>query len=158
MITTNALSMMGSSPFPTHKQFEQALISAVGFDTMFDRLFECNQQNQSSGYPPYNLKKDGEQYIIELAVAGLSEKDIVVNVEDRVLTVSSDTEKTEEAYLHQGIARRSFKRSWTLSDDMIVNGAIMTSGMLIITLERIIPEGKKSRQIPIVTKPPHQGR
>ena len=60
--------------------------------------------------------------------------------------------KSEEDYLHQGIARRSFKRSWTLSDDMIVNDAVMTSGMLIISLERIIPEEKKSRQIPIVTK------
>ena len=147
MLTTNALSV-----FPTHKQFEQALGLSVGFETMFDRLFECNQQNQSSGYPPYNLKKDGDHYIIELAVAGLSEKDIQVHVEDKVLTVSSDIEKSEEDYLHQGIARRSFKRSWTLSDDMIVNDAVMTSGMLIISLERIIPEEKKSRQIPIVTK------
>ena len=147
MLTTNALSV-----FPTHKQFEQALGLSVGFETMFDRLFECNQQNQSSGYPPYNLKKDGDHYIIELAVAGLGENDIKVHVEDRVLTVSSDTEKTEEDYIHQGIARRSFKRSWTLSDDMIVNDAVMTSGMLIITLERIVPEDKKSRQIPIVTK------
>ena len=147
MLTTNALSV-----FPTHKQFEQALGSAVGFDTMFDRLFESNQQNQSSGYPPYNLKKDGDHYIIELAVAGLSEKDIMVHVEDRVLTVSSETEKTDESYIHQGIAKRSFKRSWTLTDDMIVNDAVMTSGMLIITLERVIPEDKKSRQIPIVTK------
>ena len=147
MLTTNALSV-----FPTHKQFEQALGLSVGFETMFDRLFECNQQNQSKGYPPYNLKKDGDHYIIELAVAGLSEKDIKVHVEDKVLTVSSDTEKSDEAYLHQGIARRSFKRSWTLADDMIVHDATMTSGMLIITLERIVPEEKKSRRIPIVTK------
>tara|TARA_B100000586_G_scaffold142943_1_gene103526 strand:+ start:3568 stop:4032 length:465 start_codon:yes stop_codon:yes gene_type:complete len=147
MLTTNALSV-----FPTHKQFEQALGLSVGFDSVFNRLFECNQQNQSSGYPPYNLKKDGDQYIIELAVAGLSEKDIKVHVEDKVLTVSSDTEKSDEAYLHQGIARRSFKRSWTLADDMIVHDATMTSGMLIISLERIVPEEKKARQIPIVTK------
>ena len=147
MLTTKALSV-----FPTHKQFEQALGLSVGFDSVFNRLFECNQQNQSSGYPPYNLKKDGDHYIIELAVAGLSEKDIKVHVEDKVLTVSSDTEKSDEAYLHQGIARRSFKRSWTLADDMIVNDATMTSGMLIISLERIVPEEKKARQIPIITK------
>ena len=147
MLTTNALSV-----FPTHKQFEQALGLSVGFDSVFNRLFECNQQNQSSGYPPYNLKKDGDHYIIELAVAGLSEKDIKIHVEDKVLTVSSDTEKSDEAYLHQGIARRSFKRSWTLADDMIVHDATMTSGMLIISLERIVPEEKKARQIPIITK------
>ena len=76
----------------------------------------------------------------------------MVHVEDRVLTVSSETEKTDESYIHQGIAKRSFKRSWTLTDDMIVNDAVMTSGMLIITLERIVPEDKKSRRIPIVTK------
>ena len=83
MLTTNALSV-----FPTHKQFEQALGLSVGFETMFDRLFECNQQNQSKGYPPYNLKKDGDHYIIELAVAGLGENDIKVHVEDRVFTAS----------------------------------------------------------------------
>ena len=98
MLTTNALSV-----FPTHKQFEQALGLSVGFDSVFNRLFECNQQNQSSGYPPYNLKKDGDHYIIELAVAGLNEEDITVNVENGVLTVESTTEKSDEDFLYQGI-------------------------------------------------------
>ena len=68
------------------------------------------------------------------------------------MTVSSQTDKSEEEFLHQGIARRSFKRSWTLADDMIVNDAKLESGMLSISLEKIIPEEKKAKQIPIVTK------
>lgn len=147
MLTTNALSM-----FPTHKQLEQALGRSVGFDTLFDRFIECSNTIPNSGYPPYNLKKDGEDYTLEVAVAGLSEKDLSVNVEDGTLTISSQTEKSEEEFLHQGIARRSFKRSWTLADDMVVKAAKLDSGMLTIALERIVPEEKKSKQIPIVTK------
>ena len=150
MLYTNAASL-----FTNPKHLQHLTQSAIGLDNLFERVFgELSNfnQNQTSSYPPYNLKKDGDDYIIELAVAGLSEKDIKVHVEDKVLTVSSDTEKSDEAYLHQGIARRSFKRSWTLADDMIVHDATMTSGMLIISLERIVPEEKKARQIPIITK------
>ena len=147
MLTTNALSM-----FPTQKQLEQAFGRSVGFDTLFDRFFEVTTAQQGSGYPPYNLKRVGEHYTLELAGAGLSEKDLSVHVEDGTLTVSSQTDKSEEEFLHQGIARRSFKRSWTLADDMIVNDAKLESGMLSISLEKIIPEEKKAKQIPIVTK------
>ena len=102
------------------------------------------------------MKRDGEHYIIELAVAGLSEEDIKVNVEVGVLTVESTTKDkesgwTEDEFIHKGIAKRSFKRSWTLSDDIVVKGASLDNGMLTISMEKIIPEEKKAKQIPIVT-------
>jgi molecular chaperone IbpA len=74
-----------------------------------------------------------------------------VNVEDGVLTVESTSEKSDEEFLYQGIARRAFKRSWTLSDDIIVKGASLVDGMLTVTMEKIIPEEKKAKSIPIVT-------
>jgi molecular chaperone IbpA len=154
MLHTNAISL-----FNNPKHFETMLQTSLGFEHMFDRLFgdlsNFHQQN-SSGYPPYNLKKEGEHYIIELAVAGLSEKDIKVNVEAGVLTVESTgtnslAKESENEFLHQGIARRNFKRSWTLSDDIVIKGAALNNGMLTVSMEKIIPEEQMIRQIPIVT-------
>ena len=42
-----------------------------------------------------------------------------------------------------------FERSFTLSDDIIVQGCGLVNGMLRIELEKLIPEDKKSRFIPI---------
>ena len=149
MLRSNAISVF-SSP----KQFEQAMNLTIGFDSMFERLFgdmSNFHQSNAGGYPPYNLKKDGDNYFIEIAVAGLSESDIKVNVEDGVLTVESSSGSSNEEFLYQGIAKRAFKRSWTLSDDVIVKDASLQDGMLTISMERIIPEEKKARSIPIIT-------
>ena len=146
LLTPNAISL-----FSNPKHFDQMVQTTLGFDSMFERLFNSNIERNQGGYPPYNLKRDGENYILELAVAGLSEDDIQVNVEDGVLTVESTSEKSDEEFLYQGIARRSFKRSWTLSDDIIVKGASLVDGMLTVTMEKIIPEEKKAKSIPIVT-------
>ena len=51
--------------------------------------------------------------------------------------------------MHRGIAKRAFTRSFTISDDVIVKGANLINGMLTISLERIVPEEKKSRMIEI---------
>ena len=147
MFTPNAISL-----FSNPKHFDNMVQTTLGFDSMFERLFNSNLvEGNQGGYPPYNLKRDGDNYILELAVAGLSEEDIKVNVEDGVLTVESSSEKSDEEFLYQGIARRSFKRSWTLSDDIIVKGASLVDGMLTVTMEKIIPEEKKPKSIPIVT-------
>ena len=55
----------------------------------------------------------------------------------------------EKKYVHRGIARRSFSRMWSLSDDMVVKGAEFQNGLLNISLEKVIPEEKKPRLIPI---------
>ena len=149
MLYTNAASL-----FTNPKHLQHLTQSAIGLDNLFERVFgELSNfnQNQTSSYPPYNLKKDGDDYIIELAVAGLNEEDITVNVENGVLTVESTTEKSDEDFLYQGIAKRSFIRCWTLSDDIIVKGASLDAGMLTIKMEKIIPEEKKAKQIKIVT-------
>ena len=52
-------------------------------------------------------------------------------------------------WIPKGIAQRSFKRNFTLSDDIVVQGSRMENGMLYIELERIIPEEKKPKTIGI---------
>ena len=84
-----------------------------------------------------------------MAVAGFSKEDLEAELKEGILTVSSKPNQDEGEYLHRGIARRGFSRSFTLSDDMIIKGADLINGMLTISLERIIPEEKKSRMIEI---------
>ncbi len=136
---------------------EKALGFTVGFDSMFDRLFGALDHPNAShqGYPPYNIRKDGEtKYFIEMAVAGFSENDLEVELKEGILTVQSkhdDQKQAEEekSYVHRGIAKRTFERNFTLSDDVIVKGCGLINGMLTVELEKVIPEEKKSRLIPI---------
>jgi|TARA_B100000809_G_scaffold265674_1_gene325258 molecular chaperone IbpA len=136
----------------TAGDLERFMGLTVGFDTMFDRLFNVPQP--SGSYPPYNIRKvDNYNYVIEVALAGFSENDIEVQVEDGTLTVRSKEDKdvNETSYVHRGIAKRMFVRKWTLSDDMIVQGAEFQNGLLNIKLEKVVPEEKKPRMIPIST-------
>ena len=135
----------------TPADFDRALGITVGFDSMFERLFsEIERKETASGFPPYNIRKDAEEkYTIEMAVAGFSQEDLEVELKEGVLTIRSKSEKEEKEYLHRGIARRAFSRSFTLSDDIVIKGADLVNGMLTIDLERIVPEEKKSRLIEI---------
>ena len=135
----------------TPSDFDKALGITVGFDSMFDRLFgDVERPENQSGFPPYNIRKDEENmYTIEMAVAGFSKEDLETELKEGVLTVRSKTDQEEGEYLHRGIAKRAFTRSFTISDDVIVKGANLINGMLTISLERIVPEEKKSRIIEI---------
>ena len=126
---------------------------AVGFDRTFDRLFDyVTHQAESTGFPPYNIIKDGEyNFNIEMALAGYNKKDIEVEVADGVLTVKSikDTKDEDHNNVYRGIANRNFTRKFTLADDIIVKDGKLEDGMLTIKLERVIPEEKKPRLITI---------
>jgi molecular chaperone IbpA len=125
---------------------------AVGFDRIISDMFQYADNNvASTGYPPYNIRKEGDKFQIEIALAGVTKEDLEINLEDGQLTISHDPEETQVdvEYLHKGIAQRKFKRVWTLSDDVVVNGAQMENGMLYVELERIVPEEKKARSIKI---------
>jgi len=135
----------------TAGDLERFMGLSVGFDSMFHRLMHSPTQ-QDTGYPPYNIRKvDEYNYIIEIALAGFSEDDIEVEVSDGTLTVRSKESKdtAEQQYVHRGIAKRIFSKAWTLSDDMVVKNAEFTNGLLNISLEKIVPEEKKPRIIPI---------
>ena len=135
----------------TPSDFDRALGITVGFDSMFDRLFgDVERSENPSGFPPYNIRKDEENYYtIEMAVAGFSKEDLEAEIKEGVLTVRSKQDQEEGEYLHRGIAKRAFSRSFTLSDDVIIKRADLINGMLTISLERIVPEEKKSRMIEI---------
>ena len=141
----------------TAGDLERFMGLSVGFDRMFNRMMNSPTTQQDSGYPPYNIRKvDDYNYVIEIALAGFSESDIEVEVADGVISVRSLGEKGKQNldtpdYVHRGIANRSFSKSWTLSDDMVVKGAEFQNGLLNINLEKVVPEEKKPRIVPITT-------
>ena len=129
----------------------------LGFEPLFDRLQRLSESSdRSSSYPPYNIRKDGNHFAIEIAVAGLTKKDINIELADGVLSVSYDGPSTEvvndnNEVVYQGIAQRAFKKQFTLSNDVVVQGADLINGLLTINLEKIIPDEKKPRTIEIKT-------
>ena len=138
--------------------FNQLRPVTVGFDPIFDRFERMFDDDFFStpmvNYPPYNIVKTGDYtYDIELALAGFSKKDIDVQYEDGIVTVKSihETKEQEEkdGVLHRGISKRHFTKSFTVADDVVVNGAELKDGLLKISLERIIPEAKKARSIEV---------
>ena len=132
---------------------------SIGFDDMFDQ-FENMLGNgglsMQSNYPPYNIRRTGQdKYSIEVALAGFSKNDVEVEFEDNLLTVrtkqvdKSDNKNDDGEIIHKGISQRHFARSFTIADDVKVNGAELKDGLLTISCERIIPEHKKKKLIEI---------
>ena len=132
---------------------------SIGFDDMFDQ-FENMLGNggltMQSNYPPYNIRKTGkDNYAIEVALAGFTKDDVEVEFEDNLLTVrtkqinKSDNKNEDGEVIHRGISQRQFARSFTIADDVKVNGAELKDGLLTVACERILPDHKKKRLIDI---------
>ncbi len=140
--------------------FNQLRPVTVGFDNVFDhfeRMIDDHNFNTmtATNFPPYNIVKTGDYtYDVELALAGFSKNDIDVEYKDNLLTVKAKEKDKSEAkdadgVLHRGISKRWFSKSFTIADDVEVKGAELKDGLLKVSMERIIPEGKKARTIEV---------
>jgi len=124
--------------------------SYVGFDRLFDEFFRLQSSTKNvPNYPPYNLVKDGDSYTIEMAMAGLTDKDVDVVLEDRTLSITYEKSEVEDdkGVIHKGLAQRSFKRSFNLADDIEVQKAQLKNGLLSIRMERVVPDEKNPQKI-----------
>ena len=120
--------------------------NSIGLDEYFDRLF--NLHETTSNYPPYNLVQvNSVESRLELALAGFNKKEVFVYTQDGKLFVEGQIEDkgSSDSYLHRGIGKRSFTRSWTLSDDTEVRSVDFEDGLLNITLGRIVPDHHKRK-------------
>ena len=114
----------------------------LGFEQL-ERLVERTAKTAGDGYPPFNIEQTSERaYRITLAVAGFSEDDLAITVEDRQLVVRGRSQPLDDSrvFLHRGIASRAFQRSFVLADGVEVTGAVTGNGLLHIDLERAEPE------------------
>ena len=124
----------------------------VGFDDIFDQLSSMSKYvNDIPNYPPYNIKKVGkDKYQLDMALAGFSKDDVKVEVKENTLTVSaSSSDKEDDSYVHKGIAKRAFKRQWTLVEHLEVQDAKLKDGVLTVDMKLNLPEEKKPRTIKI---------
>ena len=140
--------------------FNQLRPLSVGYDDVFDHFESMfNHQYDSisqPNYPPYNIVKTGKyNYDIQVALAGYGKKDVDVSFENSVLTIKSVKDEAEkevednDGVLHKGIAKRMFSKSFTIAEDVEIKGAELKDGLLVVSMERIIPEHKKARTITI---------
>jgi molecular chaperone IbpA len=128
----------------------------LGFDSLFDN-FEQRFTNQiNNNYPPYNIvKKDENNYEIEVAVTGFLPEEVTVEIDQNQLIIKGERKREEDAdaqYLHRGLATRDFTRSWTLAEHMEVGTGTIKNGVLRIALQRVIPEALKPRVLKITAE------
>jgi molecular chaperone IbpA len=140
--------------------FNQLRPLSIGYDDVFDHFESMfNHQYDSinvPNYPPYNIVKTGKYtYDIQVALAGYGKKDVDVSFENSVLSIKSVKDKDEkevednDGVLHKGIAKRMFTKSFTIAEDVEIKGAELKDGLLIVSMEKVIPEHKKARTIEI---------
>ena len=141
--------------------FKQLRPVSIGFDNIFDHFenfFEDGEDyiraSLTTSFPFYNIVKKGDnKFDIEVALAGYDKKDITVEYEDKLLRIKSvketKSDKDKDGVIHQGIAKRFFSKSFTIADDVEIDGAELKNGLLKVSLRQIVPENKKPKQITV---------
>ena len=134
---------MNNTPFNSHL--------FLGFDELEDML--CKVARTGDSFPPYNIELvDDNTLEISLSVAGYTEQDLEVSLEDAELVIRGRQEHNEQKrYTHKGIAARSFIKTFILADGMVVENVALTYGLLVITVRKPIKKAKK-----VVLKITHQ--
>lgn len=142
------------SPVTLYSLFPNLDRWALGYESML-KTFE-DLANSKTSFPPYNITKNGNDYTVEMALAGFRKEDIEIVVKERTLTVRSEIEDKdvpEEGkhgkVLHHGIAQRNFTTNFALGEYVEVVDASMSDGILTIKLETHIPDEKKPKSIEI---------
>jgi len=120
---------------------ERITRNSIGMDDYFERIFDLQQT--SSNYPPYNLiQLNNHESRLQVALAGFKKEEVHAFTEYGKLFVEGEKAdaEPESTFIHKGVASRSFKRAWTLSDDTEVREVTFEDGLLRIVLGKIVPE------------------
>lgn len=134
----------------TFKDFDKFF---VGFDDQIRQMQKLHDDVTKNipNYPPYNIRKvDDTHYVIEMAVAGFGQNEIDIEIDGGKLVIKGNvSQENEDNFLFKGIANRAFTRSFALNDQIEVKDAELFNGMLKIALERLIPEEKMPKKVPV---------
>ena len=133
------------------KAFGQFSPFSVGFDEIFNTLQRASIPQ--SNYPPYDILKEDDKYIIRIAIAGFKKSEVDIEIDDNTLTVSvcrdDKTGMQRAEFLHKGISTKEFYKSFALAEHVEVKKATMSDGILRIMLEKNIPDNEKPKKIKI---------
>ena len=138
--TTMEIQRYTAADLPT--LFDKITKNSIGMDSYFDSFWNTTQTN----YPPYNLiHVSNEESRLEIAIAGFKKDDVKVYTEFGKIYVEAVKEEQEDVgeFVHQGLARRSFQRAWTLSDDTEIRSVSFDDGLLSIVLGKVVPDHHK---------------
>ena len=129
----------------TAKYLVELQKNSIGLDEWFKRFDTAYETH--TNYPPYNLVKESTvDFRLEIALAGYKKEDIEVTTEwNKLFVEAKKVSDTDDEYLHQGLAKRAFTRTWTLSDDVEVCDTLFVDGLLTIKIKRVIPEHQKKK-------------
>jgi molecular chaperone IbpA len=144
MFGTGTSSLTLSVP-ETAKYLMEIQRNSIGLDEWFKRFDTAYESH--TNYPPYNLVKESSiDFRLEIALAGYKREDIEVTTEwNKLFVDAKKSGDTDDEYLHQGLAKRAFTRTWTLSDDVEVRDTSFVDGLLTIKIKRVIPEHQKKK-------------
>jgi molecular chaperone IbpA len=127
--------------------------SFIGFDQLTSLIDTAKRNEKQTSSIPYNIESFEEnKYRITLAVAGFKDSELNIESKNKTLIVKGTKETTEKVaskFVHQGLTVQNFEKSFQLGDHVKVLAANIENGLLLIDLEREIPEALKSRQIQI---------
>ena len=116
--------------------------NGIGMDDYLNRFF--NSYETTTNYPPYNLiHVNNVESMLEIALAGFAKKELKVYTEYGKLVVEGQKEtdkETSSEYVHQGLAQRTFRREWALSDDVEVREVQFKDGLLTVKLGKVVPD------------------
>ncbi len=124
--------------------------SFVGFESLFNEIEQMSSVKQPS-YPAYDIKKiSSNSFLIVLALAGFSTKDLMIEATSTELVVYGNGDKNAQyEYIHKGIAKRAFTKTFRLADNVVVDGAEFKDGLLSIHLHREEPKKEVPKKISI---------
>ena len=118
--------------------FDKITTNSIGLDRTIQNFWESTNAN----YPPFNIiQENNHESTLEIALAGFKKKEVKVYTEHGKLVVEGKKEeKKENEYVHRGMAQRSFKREWQLTDDIEIKGGVFEDGLLSVNVGKVVPE------------------
>ena len=118
--------------------FDKITTNSIGLDRTIQNFWEST----NATYPPFNIiQENNHESTLEIALAGFKKKEVKVYTEHGKLVVEGKKEeKKENEYVHRGMAQRSFKREWQLTDDVEIKEVTFEDGLLSIHLGKVVPE------------------
>ena len=120
---------------------ERITRNSIGMDDYLNQFWD--NTTTSNNYPPYNLiQVNNVESRLEIALAGFKKDELKVFTEFGKLNVEGKKEDSEtvETFVHQGLAKRSFTRVWTITDDTEIRDVQFRDGLLVVTLGKVVPE------------------
>lgn len=134
--------------------------NALSWSSLIDDIFNrdlpsvfSSNFNTGISLPKVNIKESADEFIVEMAVPGLKKSDFKIDLDNNMLSISTETEieneKNEENYTRREFGYSSFKRAFTLPDSVNEDeiDASYNDGILKITL----PKKEEAKQKPART-------